>query len=127
MTVIYSWTYQVTTGYNIFYLTDSVSVDKGFMILLSQNTASIALDVSGTAVYSDLAFVQNTLWTPVNANSNWRFYLKTLDDFTTYAFTLNFVHTYTSASLYNMSIVYPNPNGLIQQQTINVTQGKYKV
>lgn len=126
VTVIYSWIFQVTAGYNILNLANSVSVNKGFMILLNQNTAKIAIDVSGTAVYSDLALVQNIVWSPVNANSNWRFFLNTLDDFIAYGFTLNFVHTYSDSSLFNMSFMYTNPNGQIQQQIINVTQGENK-
>ena len=120
VTVLYTWTFQVTAGYNQL-LVNSVQVSQGNLIMLTQSSASIALDVSGTAaLYSDLAW-QSVVWSSLSANLNWRFYLNTLDDLYSYEFSLNLVHTYSSSGLFNAFIMYTNTNTTFQQ-IINVTQ-----
>lgn len=122
VTVLQTWTFQVTPGYNQLYLPQTISVNKGNLILLSQINTSIAIDVSGTALYSDLAWQNNVSWTPLNTfnSSNWRFYINTMVSFNSYAFNINALHTYSSTGLYNFSIQFLSSSVLFQQ-IINVT------
>ena len=125
-TTIYNFDYTLTSGLNTLYLPSPVIVDKGQLILLTQSTGRIAIDTSGNSTYSDLVW-QSPIWTKLNSlNTNWRFYLNVLTNFTSYTTTFNLVKTYKSIGLYNLIITFNSSNQTFQQ-TINVTDCKLKI
>ena len=103
--VINSWTLQLISGYNKLYLPQSITVNKGSFLYLIQNTGSVAVDQSGSQ-YSDLVWNNVTFWTKLNYNSNWRFYLTTINSFTSYQNSFILSHVYSSIGSYNMSITF---------------------
>jgi hypothetical protein len=75
------------------------------MIQINQNSnAQITIDQTGNALYSDMTLQSGTL-TPLNQNSNFRFYFAPVSSLSTifYAsFTLS--HVYSSFGNYNMTL-----------------------
>ena len=120
--VVYNWNFQITTGNNYLYLPQPVSVNKGNFILLTQTTGRVAIDISGNATYSDLAW-KSPIWSKLSPNSNWRFYLIPLINFSSYQTNFNIIHAYKSIGLYNLSITFSSSNQTYQQ-TVNVTDCK---
>lgn len=123
LSVKYSWVFQIATGYNKLYLQQEVNVEKGDLVLLWQTTGKVALDQSGNASFSDLEWY-SFRWSKLNENSNWRFYLNTLNEFSSYLLNLNLVHTYESKGLYTLNVEILD-SSLILKQTVNVTQCKF--
>ena len=120
--VVYNWNFQITTGNNYLYLPQPVSVNKGNFILLTQITGRVAIDISGNSTYSDLAW-KSPIWSKLSPNSNWRFYLIPLINFSSYQTNFNIIHAYKSIGLYNLSITFSSSNQTYQQ-TVNVTDCK---
>jgi hypothetical protein len=120
MNEIYSWTFQISLGYNKIILPQPVEVNKGHFILLTQNSGRIAIDTTGNSSYSDLVWNSTTQWTKLAEFSNWRFFLTTINNFTSYQNTLNIIHSYANIGLYNLTIIFPSSN-LSFQQIVNIT------
>ena len=121
--VINSWTLQLISGYNKLYLPQSITVNKGSFLYLIQNTGRVAVDQSGSQ-YSDLIWNNITFWTKLNYNSNWRFYLTTINSFTSYQNSFILSHVYSSIGSYNLSITFLSSNQIYQQNVI-VTDCKF--
>ena len=75
------------------YLNQSALVKKGYFLQLIQITGKVAIDTNGNASVSDLQWSTN-IWSNLNSNSNWRFYLDTIDNFSSYQNTINVVYPY---------------------------------
>jgi hypothetical protein len=123
MNEIYSWTFQISLGYNKIILPQPVEVNKGHFILLTQNSGRIAIDTTRNSSYSDLVWNSTTQWTKLAEFSNWRFFLTTINNFTSYQNTLNIIHSYANIGLYNLTIIFPNLN-ISYQQIVNITDCK---
>ena len=120
MQMIYSWTFEIKIGNNTLLLPAPVTVNQGNYILLTQGTGKIAVDISGNATYSDLVWNTTTQWTKLAEFSNWRFYLTTINNFTSYTNTLNVLHSYANIGLYTLSLTFLSSNKTFQQ-IVNIT------
>jgi len=118
--VISTWNFQVTVGFNNLLLSQAVNVNKGNFLLLTQSTGKIALDTTGTALYSDLYWSSVTQWTNLSVSSNQRFYLTPLTNFSSYMTSFNIDHTYNSVGLYPVLITFSSSNQTFQQ-IVNIT------
>ena len=120
LNVINQWTYTMTIGLNTFYLDQPLTVYQGnlFQIVLS-NSGKLAIDTSKNSTYSDMAW-QGTIWAELNPVSNWRFYFKTLNNFTSYVNTFSIQHKYASIGLYPLTLTFSSSN-LVFQQLVNIT------
>ena len=123
MNIVYNWNFQISLGYNSLILPQPVTVTKGSYLVLTQNTGRIAIDTSGAASYSDLVWNTTTQWTKLAEFYNWRFYLTTLNNFTSYKTTFNIQHAYASPGLYSLSITFASSNQIFQQ-IVNITDRK---
>ena len=124
MNEIYSWTFQISLGYNKIILPQPVEVNKGHFILLTQNSGQIAIDTTRNSSYSDLVWNSTTQWTKLAEFSNWRFFLTTINNFTSYQNTLNIIHSYANIGLYKLSLTFLSSN-ISYQQIVNITDCKY--
>jgi hypothetical protein len=124
MNEIYSWTFQISLGYNKIILPQPVEVNKGHFILLTQNSGRIAIDTTRNSSYSDLVWNSTTQWTKLAEFSNWRFFLTTINNFTSYQNTLNIIHSYANIGLYKLSLTFLSSN-ISYQQIVNITDCKY--
>ena len=122
MTILYSWNFQVSVGYNNILLSAPVTVNRGNFILLTQNSGYIALSTAGNASYSDMVW-KSSIWNPLVSTSNWRFYLTPITNFSVYQNKFNILHTYNYIGLYNLSIKFLSANETFIQ-TVNVTDCK---
>jgi hypothetical protein len=120
LTTIYSWTYTIALGYNNLVLPQPVQVSKGYFIQLIQVTGKVSIDISGNASVSDLVWNTTTQWTQLAEFSNWRFYLTTINNFTSYFNILNIQHIYANIGLYPMTISFSSSN-VTYQQIVNIT------
>ncbi len=120
MNEIYSWTFQISLGYNKIILPQPVEVNKGHFILLTQNSGRIAIDTTRNSSYSDLVWNSTTQWTKLAEFSNWRFFLTTINNFTSYQNTLNIIHSYANIGLYKLSLTFLSSN-ISYQQIVNIT------
>jgi len=118
---IKSWTFSVVTGFNNFFLDQPLLVKKGSMIYFQQNidTAQIAIDTSGTALYSDIAW--GSYLQKLNAYSNYRFYLQPVFNFSTYQTKINLYHRYSLPGLYNVSLTFLSSNQYFEN-LMNITE-----
>lgn len=121
MSTILSWDFQVSAGYNRLFLIQQVRVYKGSLIRLIQTTGRIAMDQSNNFTYSDLIW-QTYAWLKLNTNSNWRFLLNPMNDFSVYQNYFNLNHKYSSTGLYTVKISF---SGLIYQQNVSITDCKF--
>lgn len=119
-TVLNSWIFQVESGYNKLSLTQPVSVLKGSMIKLLQNTGRVAIDQSGAALYSDVE-LQSSVLNKLNTTSNWRFYLKATTDLYLYKFNIDLSYSYAFSGSYSLSLEEANSNSVFQHP-INVPE-----
>ena len=124
MNQIKSWNFSVVAGFNNIVLDEAFLVQKGSMIYLQQDidTAKIAIDVSGTALYSDIAW--ESYLQKLNAYSNYRFYLQPVFNFSTYQVKINLYHRYSLAGLYNVSLTSLSSNQYFEN-LMNITDCKY--
>jgi hypothetical protein len=123
MNIIYSWNFQLSLGYNNIILPQPVTVYRGNFIVLTQNTAKIAIDTTGNASYSDLVWNTTTQWTKLAEFSNMRFYLTPLTNFSSYQTLFNIMHTYKNIGLYNLAITFASSNETFNQ-IVNITDCK---
>ena len=123
MQIIYNWNFKINIGNNTLLLPAPVTVNQGNYILLKQLTGRVAIDTTGNASYSDLVWNLTTQWTKLAEFSNWRFYLTTINNFTSYQNTFNIIHSYANIGLYNLTIIFPNSN-ISYQQIVNITDCK---
>jgi hypothetical protein len=122
MNIIYTWSFTITTGINFIYLPFPVTVYRGNFLIMTQNTGRVAIDITGNATYNDLAW-QSSVWNRLSSNSNWRFYLTPLTNFTSYITTFNLMHAYKNIGLYNLTLTFASSNETFTQ-TVNVTDCK---
>ena len=122
MNILYSWTLNVTVGYNNILLPAPVLVYRGNFLTMTQNTGKVAIDTTGNATYNDLV-LQSYVWNRLNSNSNWRFYLTPLTNFTSYMTTFNLMHAYKNIGLYNLTLTFGSSNETFTQ-TVNITDCK---
>ena len=122
--ILNTWNYSVINGYNKFLIAQPITVPKGSFLYLIQNTGRVAIDNTVNATYSDLTWNNVTFWTKLNYNSNWRFYLTTINSFTSYQNSFILSHVYSSIGSYNMSITFLSSNQIYQQNVI-VTNCKF--
>ncbi len=118
-----TWNFQVTVGFNNLLLSEAVNVNRGNFLLLTQSTGKIALDTTGTALYSDLYWSSATQWTQLDEFSNWRFYLTSLTNFSSLINTLSLSHTYKYIGLYDLTISFEGSTQTFQQ-IVNITDCK---
>jgi hypothetical protein len=123
MQIIYNWNFQINIGNNTLLLPAPVTVNQGNYILLNQLTGRVAIDKTGNASNSDLVWNLTTQWTKLAEFSNWRFYLTTINNFTSYQNTLNLIHSYANIGLYTLSLTFLSSN-MSYQQTVNITDCK---
>lgn len=121
-TIIFSSDYQVSSGYNVIYLSQPIVLNKGNFIWLNQTSARIALDKTGNTLISDL-YWQLPAWIRMSASSNWRFYFNALTNFSSYQNVINLLNRYNKTGLYNVSITLMSSNEKTYQ-TILVTDCK---
>ena len=122
MNIIYSWNFQLSLGYNSIILPSPVTVYRGNFLIMTQNTGRVAIDITGNATYNDLAW-RSSVWNRLSSNSNWRFYLTPLTNFTSYITTFNLMHAYKNIGLYNLTLTFASSNETFTQ-TVNVTDCK---
>jgi hypothetical protein len=110
----------MTIGLNTFYLDQPLTVYQGNLIhIVLSNSGKLAIDTSKNSTYSDMAW-QATIWAELNPVSNWRFYFKTLNNFTSYVNTFSIQHKYASIGLYPLTLTFSSSN-LVFQQLVNIT------
>ena len=124
MNFYYTWNFQIALGYNNLIISQPVSVSKGYIILITQGTGKIAIDISGNATYSDLVWNTTTQWTKIAEFSNQRLYFTTINNFTRYQNSFNIKHSYTNIGVYTLSFSFKGSNITILQK-INITDCKY--
>lgn len=117
--VLYTLTFQISSGYNRLVLPQPIAVSKGNFIVLIQTIGKVAVDQSENVTYSDLVW-QSPLWLSLDLNSKWRLYFNTLidNDFNLAKFEI--VHKYSSVESYQISISTNNRTLFQQQNTISL-------
>jgi len=123
MNIIYSWNFDLSLGYNSIILPQPVTVFRGNFLTMTQTTARVAVDTTGSASYSDLAWYPNNQWTKLAVLYNWRFYLTPLTNFSSYMTTFNIMHTYKNIGLYDVEINFASSNQTYNQ-IVNITDCK---
>jgi hypothetical protein len=123
MQTIYSWNFQISIGKNTLLLPAPVNVNQGNFILLTQISGQVSIDISGNASVSDLVWNTTTQWTQLAEFSNWRFYLTTINNFTSYVNSFSIQHKYANIGLYSLSLTFLSSN-LTFQQLVNITDCK---
>jgi len=91
--------------------------------MLTQYTANIAIDVTGTATYSEMVSTYG-IYSKLNNNTNYRFYLNALNNFAAYTKLISVQHSYTNIGIYPINIVFLNSSSITIQQIVNVTDCK---
>ena len=120
------WIFQVNTGFNYLLLSQVVTVSRGDFLLLNQTTGRVAIDTTGTALCSDLYWSTKTQWTQLAEISNWRFYLTSQTNFSSYMNSFSLSHTYNTIGSYVLSISFASSPTTIFQQTVNITDCKIR-
>ena len=129
LNILYSWTFNLVTGLNQLFLTQPVTLNKGYLIKITQTTAKLAIDKSGGATYSDMYWSTSGIWSPLYSSSNWRFYLNLISiaSLQYYQSQLNVIHTYSSLGVFNFSLSINN--NVTYQELVSITDcklNKYK-
>ncbi len=91
--------------------------------MLNQLTALIAIDTTENSKFSDLMWIKN-YWSKLNNNTNWRFYLTALNNFSSYQTYFSLTHTYKSIGIYNVTLTFSSSNETFMQ-SVNITDCKY--
>jgi len=80
------------------------------MFYLNQNIddGSVALDTSGNSFYSDIAWLSYIQY--LSPQSNYRFFLKPLTNFSSYQSALSLYHSYAQAGLYTLTLTFQSSN-----------------
>ena len=121
--MIYSWSFTITTGLNYIYLPQPITINNGNFLMLTQTTGKVAIDTTGNATYSDLAF-KSSVWSKLSSIQNWRFYLTALNNFSSYQTYFSLTHTYKSIGIYNVTLTFSSSNETFTQ-SVNITDCKY--
>lgn len=121
-TDVYSWDYEISEGKNIIYFNQPVQVQSGQIIILTQNTGSVAIDSTSNGAYSDLVW-QSPFWNKLSSTSNFRFFLKALTNFTAYQSSFQVIHYYQNIGTFNFSITFLNTNYTISNE-LTISGGK---
>ena len=107
-------------GLNTFYLAQPFTVNQGNLIqIVMSNGGKLAIDTSSNNTFSDMAW-QGTIWANLNPVSNYRFYFKTLNNFSSYVNSFSIQHQYASIGLYTLSLTFLSSN-LVFKQLVNIT------
>lgn len=114
--------FTITSGYNKILFDKPYFIQKGSLIILTQqlNSSGIAIDQSGNASYSDTTWDTNLVNLNSNSTANWRFYFNTITNFTSYQSKFNLVHSYATIGLYEISILFTSSNQVFKQ-VVNIT------
>ena len=120
---MYSFTYLITSGYNKIYLPQPIQVNRGQFIQLLQSTGRIALDKTSNPKYSDLVWNTQTQWTKLNDQKNWRFYLTTINTFSSYFTTFSINNVYANTGVYTITLTFLSSNQTYYQM-VNITDCK---
>jgi len=64
------------------------------------------------------------IYSKLNENKNYRFYLNTLNNFEVYTSQINIQHSYASKGNYPINIVFLNSSSITIQQLVNITDCK---
>lgn len=107
------------------YFPQPVTVEKGQFLVLTQNTGKVAIDTTSNLSISDMAW-NSVIWSKLNAVTNQRFYLTTLNNFSSYLNTLSISHSYSTIGLYNITLTF-NSSNQVFIQTVNVTDRKFNI
>jgi len=124
MIVDYTFTYNISAGFNQILFPQPILVRKGSVILISQNSlnsTSVAVDTSGSASYSDMIWTNNL--SKLNNTSNYRLYFKPMTNFSSYKTEFTLSHAYSKIGIYNVSILFLSSNQLFSQ-IVNITDCK---
>lgn len=118
--------FTITSGYNKILFDKPYFVQKGSLIILTQqlNSSGIAIDQTGNASYSDTTWATNLVNLNSNSTANWRFYFNTITNFTSYQSKFNLVHSYATIGLYEISILFTSSNQLFKQ-VVNITDCEF--
>ena len=112
--------FTVSQGYNKLFLSQPIIVTKGSMLMIIPGTGKIAIDTSGSAVYSDMQWLKNG-WSNLNSYSNWQFYMNTIDDLDFYQASFSLTHKYPSFGTYKLTISFSN---LTFEYTVIISNSK---
>lgn len=107
----------LTLGYNKIILPQPSFVFRGCFINLIQLTGRIAIDTTSTYLYSDYVWSE-TVWNKLNEFNNWRFYIDSINNFTSYNNVFNLFHAYSSIGNYNILIKFSSSNQIINQSVV---------
>ena len=123
-TTIASWNLSITIGYNKILLNQSLAVQKGYMFYLAQNldAGRVALDLSGDALFGDIAW--KIYIEELNPQSNYRFYLQPLTNFSSYQTEISIYHSYAQAGYYFVSLTFQSSNQIFMS-LMKITNCKY--
>jgi hypothetical protein len=124
MNILYSFSFIISQGFNKLILPEPILVPKGSFILLTQydNSVTVAIDSNGNAKYSDMV-LGSTVWNPLSSTSNWRFYLTTKTNFSSYQTCFSISHIYNIIGLYNIALTFLSSN-VTFNQIVNITDCK---
>jgi len=123
--IVYTWNYNVSVGYNQILLPSPVLVNKGNFLNVIQITGYVACNQTANSTYSDLFYNSTSmLWQKLSRTANWRLIFTTLTNFTSYQSSINIMHTYSTPGLYLMNVTFASaPDSFIILN--NITQCKY--
>jgi hypothetical protein len=107
------------------YFPQPVTVEKGQFLVLTQTTGKVAIDTTSNLSISDMTW-NSVIWSKLNAVTNQRFYLTTLNNFSSYLNTLSITHSYSTIGLYNITLTF-NSSNQVFIQTVNVTDRKFNI
>ena len=107
------------------YFPQPVTVEKGQFLVLTQTTGKVAIDTTSNLSISDMTW-NSVIWSKLNAVTNQRFYLTTLNNFSSYLNTLSITHSYSTIGLYNITLTF-NSSNQVFIQTVNVTARKFNI
>lgn len=123
--VLFSWNFTITPGYNKILLPSPITVPKGSIILLLQDSSSattVSVDTTGNSVYSDM--IWSTKLNSLSSVKNWRLYLTALTNFTNYENIFSLFHKYSLIGTYTISLTFTSSNQIFYQ-TFNVTDCEF--
>lgn len=124
LSVKQEYNFEIELGYNKILLPYPINVNRGNFVLIKQNKGKIALDqTKNNSLYSDLVWNNFTKWTKLNRQENWRFYFKTINNFTSYKNRFSFFHPYSFTGSYNLSYTFLSSN-ITFYQSIVITDCK---
>lgn len=93
--------FTVKVGYNKILLDQLVKIKRGAIVWIDLN-ATLALDTSGNATYTDYQISSNSLL-PLNSTNIRRFYFNCLIDKPFYISSIRIDYQYSASNIYNVS------------------------